>query len=424
MAGHQCAAVPGRRSGRHPDGAGRTDPCRPIHDYWLALAGPQASRRAVALRVEQGVAVIPVQRVLQALTMTPHELREIVEQNVGAIQPLAETRRRATQLREDIWAYTATVLPDTPRLTARLRAGGVVDDRADELRRLIDALARVRAVLPLSRPATLARLSHNCAGNPHYFDLNDAGQGSRLVLLAADLLDAPLPDTPAAERALLARVGIVADSLSQTVLLLNVDARGDGPTDRALRLAREDQRPVHLTLHDLTAHPPTLARTQPWLVVENPSVIHEALLRGITTPIVCTSGTLTAIDHALLALAHTCGVPMEYSGDIDTGGRHIAAAILRRYEVPSRDMDEETRRAVVGAGALCEGPFTVPALPAPESAATTTGAAGGAGTDESGSAIFQEHPVVLDRLLGPDPADPLPLPGSPPNARASGDRHL
>lgn len=170
--------------------------------------------------------MIPVQRVLQALTMTPHELREIVEQNVGAIQPLAETRRRATQLREDIWAYTATVLPDTPRLTARLRAGGVVDDRADELRRLIDALARVRAVLPLSRPATLARLSHNCAGNPHYFDLNDAGQGSRLVLLAADLLDAPLPDTPAAERALLARVGIVADSLSQTVLLLNVDARG------------------------------------------------------------------------------------------------------------------------------------------------------------------------------------------------------
>ncbi|MGP9017690.1 DUF2399 domain-containing protein [Streptomyces sp. BR1] len=293
---------------------------------------------------------------------------------------------------------------------ARLRAGGVVDDKADQLRRLIDALARVRAVLPLSRPATLARLSHNCAGNPHHFDLNDAGQGARLVLLVADLLDAPLPDTPAAERALLARVGIVAGSQSQTVLLLNVNADGDGPTDQALRLAHEDQRPVHLTFHDLTAHPPTLSRTQPWLVVENPSVIHEALMRGITTPIVCTSGTLTAIDHALLALAHTSGVPMEYSGDIDTGGRHIAEAVLRRYEVPSREMDEKTRNAAVGAGTLYEGPFAVPPLPAPEAAATGSGT----GTGFSGSAIFQEHPIVLDRLLGPDPADPLPLPCSRP----------
>ncbi|MFB7632730.1 TIGR02679 domain-containing protein [Streptomyces sp. NPDC056149] len=373
---------------------------------WLSRA-PRASRRPVALRMEQGLAVIPVQRMLQALAVTPHELRDIVEQNIGAVPPLAEQRRQATQLREGIWAYTATVLPGTPRLTARLQAGGVVDDRVAELRRLIDALARVRALLPLSRPATLARLSHNCAGNPHYFDLNDAGQGSRLVLLVADVLDAPLPDTPAAERALLARVGIIADSLSQTVLLLNVDAEGDGPTDRALRLAGKDQRPIHLTLHDLTAHPPTFVRGQSWLVVENPSVIHEALMRGFTTPIVCTSGTLTAVDHTLLALACDSGVSMEYSGDIDAGGRNIATAVLRRYQVPSREMDEDTRRIVLDAGPLFEEVSPVPTLPA---AAT----AGGAGPGSSGSAVFQEHPVVLDRLLGPDPSDPLPLPGSHP----------
>jgi uncharacterized protein (TIGR02679 family) len=376
---------------------------------WLSRA-PQLSRRGVSLRIEGSLTVIPVQRVLRALTMTPNELREVVEQNVGKIPPLAEDRRRAAQLREDIWAYTATVLPDTPRLTARLQARGVVDDRADELRRLIDALARVRARLPLSRPATLARLSLNCAGDPHYFDLNDAGQGARLVLLAADMLGADIPDTPAAERALLAQVGIVADSLSQTVLVLNVNATGNGPTDRSLRLAHEDQRPAHLTLHDLTAYPPTLDEAEPWLVVENPSVIHEALMRGVRSPIVCTSGTLTAVDHVLLGLARACGVPMKYSGDIDTGGKNIAAAVLRRYEVPSQEMDRETRRAAAAAGALSEGPPPVPTLPGPAYVSSAVhDDPDNAGIDDSGPVIFQEHPVVLDRLLGPDAADPLPL---------------
>ncbi|MFF3337858.1 TIGR02679 domain-containing protein [Streptomyces flavidovirens] len=385
---------------------------------WLSRA--QVSRRTVSLRIEAGATVIPVQRVLRALTMTPSELREVVEQNVGMIPPLAEERRRAAQLREDIWAYTATVLPDTPRLTARLQARGVVDDRAGELRRLIDALARARARLPLSRPATLARLSLNCAGDPHYFDLNDAGQGARLVLLAADMLGADLPDTPAAERALLARVGIVADSLSQTVLVLNVNATGDGPTDRSLRLAHEDQRPAHLTLHDLTTHPPTLDRAQPWLVVENPSVIHEALMRGVRSPIVCTSGTLTAVDHVLLSLARTRGISMEYSGDIDTGGRNIAAAAHRRYDVPSREMDNETLRAALAAGALSEGPLPVPTLAGPSYTPPTADCDPGNGrVGDPDPVIFQEHPTVLDRLLGPDPEDPLPLPGSPPIERTT-----
>ncbi|MFF0136508.1 TIGR02679 domain-containing protein [Streptomyces sp. NPDC005227] len=386
---------------------------------WLSRA-PQVSRRAVSLRIEGGVTVVPVQRVLRALAMTADELREVVEQNVGEIPPLAEDRRRAAQLRKDTWAYAAIVLPDTPRLTARLQARGVVDDRAGELRYLIDALARVRAKLPLSRPTTLARLSLNCAGDPHYFDLNDAGQGARLVLLAADMLGADIPDTPAAERALLARVGIVADSLSQTVLVLNVNATGNGPTDRALRLAHEDQRPTHLTLHDLTLYPPILDRAEPWLVVENPSVIHEALMRGVRSPIVCTSGTLTAVDHVLLGLARTRGIPMEYSGDIDTGGRNIASAAHRRYDVPSREMDSDTRRAVLAAGALSEGPYPVPTLAGPSCTPSADDRDRGTGRgDDSEPVIFQEHPTVLDRLLGSDPEDPLPLPGSQPQNRDS-----
>ncbi|MGA5560614.1 DUF2399 domain-containing protein [Streptomyces platensis] len=131
---------------------------------------------------------------------------------------------------------------------------------------------------------------------------------------------------------------------------------------------------------------------------------------------VCTSGALTAVDHVLLGLAHTCGIPMEYSGDIDTGGKTIAAAVLRRYEAPSREMDDDTRRATWGAGVLYEGPPPAPALPGPACASSAAnGTPNSAGTDNSGPAIFQEHPVVLDRLLDPDPVDPLSLPGPQPS---------
>ncbi|WP_158745211.1 DUF2399 domain-containing protein [Streptomyces sp. NRRL S-1448] len=194
-----------------------------------------------------------------------------------------------------------------------------------------------------------------------------------------------------------------------------MNATGNGPTDRALRLAHEDQRPTHLTLHDLTLYPPILDRAKPWLVVENPSVVHEALMRGVRSPIVCTSGTLTAVDHVLLGLARTRGIPMEYSGDIDTGGRNIASAAHRRYDVPSREMDSDTRRAVLAAGALSEGPAPVPTLAGPSYtplADDRDPSAARAGNAEP--VIFQEHPTVLDRLLGPDPEDPLPLPGSQP----------
>ncbi|MER7671354.1 DUF2399 domain-containing protein [Kitasatospora sp. NPDC096128] len=348
---------------------------------WLARSR-RAGSRATPLREVRGGFAVPVPRLLEALGYTPGDLRGLVEAAGVEVPDTAGVRRATEQMRTDINRYAELALPDTPSLTARLCYGISVDTIA-ERHRLIDALARARALLPLPRPVTLARLAHHCAGDPHYFDLNDNGHGDKLLLLARDLLQAEQPDTPAADRALLARLGMAADRLSQTVLVLGVGATGDGPTDRALNLARADDRPHHLTLHDLTAHPPALDPSRAWLVVENPSVVDEALMRQFDRPIVCTSGTLTAVDHTLLGLARNCGVPLEYSGDLDPAGHAIAAAVRTRYQATIKYMGEAT---------------------APES---TDGMATPEGPSPDTTVIFQEHPALLDLLLGPCRTDPL-----------------
>jgi uncharacterized protein (TIGR02679 family) len=379
---------------------------------WLATGA--AGRRA-PLRVGPAGTVVPVPRLLAVLGHGPGDLRTLITRAGIDIQDTGAQRSRARRLRAQIDAHAAHVLPDAPLLTARLRLWGITEDTLAQRRHLIDALARIRPLLPFPRPVTLARLAHDSAGHPHYFDLNADGYGDLVVLLARDLLGAPAPQTPAEERALLIQVGIAADRLSQTVLVLGVTALGDGPTDRALNQAHADHRPIHLTLYDLTVHPPVLDPGKSWTVVENPSVVDEAMMRGAGGPIVCTSGTLTAVDHTLLALARSCSISVEYSGDLDGGGHSIAAAVHSRYQAVVRHMDEQTRLAASS---------TRPLPPLPPTAEADTG---GTPPDPVPHPVYQEHPILLDLLLGPVPDDPLaalhaaslpasrsaPIPGSP-----------
>lgn len=380
---------------------------------WLA-SDPQAARRNTRLRYSEGQVNVPLPRLLRILQIDPEQLPAVVIEAVGQYKDLAGERRRAAELRDGIWAHAAQVLPDSPRLLARLRAAGVSDHKAGASWELINALGRARANLPLQRPVPLPRFALTCAGKPHYFDLNDSGHGDKLVLLAIDLLNADLPDTPAAARAALARVGVLADRLSQTVLALNIDANGNGPVDRAVQLARADHRPIHLTLHDLTAQPPSFSSDEPWLVVENPSVVDEALIRGVAVPIVCTFGALSAVDHVLLNLARQADIPIHYCGDIDQAGISIAENVRERYGGVLRHMDGPTLRDAHDAGPLTTVPPSVPVLSGPYDITltanpslnwtpTNTG-------DISAKVVYQEHPLILDRILGADENDPLQLP--------------
>jgi uncharacterized protein (TIGR02679 family) len=372
---------------------------------WLTSARQTA--RTVHLAVdEDGATLVPLPAVMHSLGLTHESLHTLINQQIG-LTGRAELRRLKANRRRDLWAYAQQLLPDNPGLRAKLRLAATVEGKPDEMREALEALARVRALLPLPRPVHLARIALSTAGDPHYFDLTDSAHGAQLLALVLETTGQEPTTTPAADRAALAKVGILADRLSQTVLTYNLRALGDGPADRALNSAHADHRPHHLTYYDLTEHPPSFDAAQPWIVVENPSVIEEALARASTMALVCTSGQLTAVDHAILALARDAGVPIRYSGDLDLPGRQIAASVKTRYGAEPHLMDARTEQTAATHGPLARASGDIPALPGPSRVPAVTSP----GTLDAGSAerfvVYQEHPVLLDLLLGPDPHDPL-----------------
>lgn len=352
---------------------------------WLDTTTRRRSVRSAVTTSTTGVRV-PLRELLTVLGLTTGQLTALVEQAAGRrVVDRAAARRIATTLRQELWDYAATALPRLPGLVARLRTAGVTDDDAAAARRLIDALASATAQLPRSPTVSLAKLAHDCAGDPHYFDL-DTTPGIRLVAAVAELAGRAEPDRPDLVRALLADHGVIADRLSATVLLHHVRATGDGPVDRRLQ---ESAVPVALTLLDLTHTPPTLA-PQTLTIVENPSVLEAAMACASPTALACTSGQLGSVDHALLQLAVDQGIHLRYSGDLDRAGLQIADYVARTYGAELVAMDEAV---VLEAG---PEPSAVPLDPIQYAGAAQARTA----TTAGGRVIFQEHDAVLRRILG------------------------
>ncbi|MEJ3741828.1 DUF2399 domain-containing protein [Actinomycetes bacterium KLBMP 9797] len=340
---------------------------------WLAHA-PSANRRTRRHRLvsRDGWVSVPIDRILEALGPTI-DLADILRDTVG-IPDVLQPNRRLAAMKTDVWSYAQSVLPDAPQLLQHLRSGGLSETSVEDRRRLINALARAHPLIPLQRPVPLPRLSLYCAGDPHFFDLNPPGQGSKLVMLVAELIGQP-PTAAAAPNnrfTLLARAGIYPDRVSATVIGLNLAATGDSPVDEAIRAATACRRPLHISLYDLTVHRPHISPAAPVLVVENPSVIEEALIRGYPGPLACTSGALSAVDHEFLQQMADDGVPIHYSGDHDPAGVYIAELVRTRF----------------GAHII-------------------TPACGQLDGERSDAPVYQESAPYLELLLGPDPSDPL-----------------
>jgi uncharacterized protein (TIGR02679 family) len=331
---------------------------------------------------------VPLAPLLKALGLPEHGLQPLVERAVGRDVVNRKERRFTTaQLRQDLKDYTAARLPHLPRLQARL-AVGADEDTASDTRRLTDALASITRQLPHRPPRTLAKLAHDHAGDPHYFDLATL-PGQRLVAAVAELAGRPEPTRPDHVRALLADHGILADRLWATVLLHGVRATGDGPIDRRLN---EAPTPVALNLLDLTGTPPRLA-PEPLTVVENPSVLEAAMERASTQPMACTSGQLRAVDHALLQLAVDQGIPLYYAGDLDAAGIQIAATVRQLYGAELIAMDADL---VHTAGSI---PSAIPLSALPEACDPSLADA----LRAAGRVIYQEHDAALARLLSATP---------------------
>lgn len=337
-----------------------------------------------------GVTNVPLRELLARFDLAAEHLPIVAELAVGRqVVNRSAARRAVAGAREALWAQVELDLAAVPRLARRIRATGVaeidIDAVEQQARQLGSALAAINEQRqPGALPVALAKLAHDCTGDPHAFDL-DRLTGRRLVEAVAELLGEAQPSRPDAVRALLARAGVLADRLSATVLVLNVSACGTGLVDERLRLSGG---PVPLTLYDLTVHPPVLAAA-PLLVVENPSVLEAAMAVGFTGSMACTSGHLRAVDHAFLQRAVDCGVPLTYAGDIDRDGLIIAAQIQALYGARLVGMDEDV---VVQAGA---SPSTVPLGALPDGIPTDLAAT----LAEHGRAVYQEHDAVLQKLL-------------------------
>ncbi|GAA0546500.1 hypothetical protein GCM10010172_30220 [Paractinoplanes ferrugineus] len=336
------------------------------------LNGWFAQSRAARLSAINGWVRVPLDKIAAALGPET-DLHTILQETVG-LPDEVQPRLRLQTMKADFWNSAEIRLPKTPALVHYLRIGGLTDTTLEQRGRLINALARAHDLLPLQRPVPLPRLAYYCATDPHYFDFKSPGNGSKLVLLAAELLgeNAIVARTPLERFHLLTRCGIVPDRISSTVIVLGIDAVGQSPIDDVVRQARAAPRPLHLSLYDLTMNPPIFSNAETVHVVENPSVLEEALIRRYRGPLACTSGTLSAVDHCFLQKLVDDRVPIVYSGDDDPTGRGITRTVYNRY----------------GAD-----PLIVGSSPDSDSA--------------NDSPIYQEDHRILGALLGVDSNDPL-----------------
>ncbi len=356
---------------------------------WLDTS-TRRRRGSSAVSVVAGVTRVPLRELLARFDLTDRHLPVIAELAVG--RPVINRsllRRAGTDAREALWVQVESDLAAVPALASRIRAAGVAEadigavrQQTQQLGAALTLIGRLRQ--PGSAPVTLAKLAHDCTGDPHSLDL-DTLPGRRLVEAAAELLGEAVPARPDGVRALLWRVGVVADRLSTTVLVLNVSASGSGPVDERLRLGGG---PVPLTLYDLTVNPPVLVAEQ-LLVVENPSVLEAAMAIGFDGALACTSGHLRAVEHAFLQRVVDCGLPLSYAGDVDRDGLIIAEQMRAFYGARLVGMGEDVvARAGLSPSAVSLGPLPI-----------GTPVALAAMLSAHGRAVYQEHDAVLQTLL-------------------------
>ncbi|MGC0344357.1 hypothetical protein RKD20_009479 [Streptomyces sp. SLBN-8D4] len=290
-------------------------------------------------------------------------------------------RRHRPCSREELVRYAQEQLPHLPRLTSR-----AAEETVPGMRRLIDALASLTRRLPHAPPRALAKLAHEHAGDPPLLRSRSRARTTSYYRSHRTRrppgTHPPRPHTRLAGQPRHHRRPALRHRPAPPSQTLR-----DGPIDRRLN---EATTPVALNLLDLTRTPPQLA-PYPLTVVECPSVLEAAMEWASPQPMACTSGQLWAVDHALLQLAVDQGVPLRYAGDLDAAGLHIAATVQQTYGAVLVAMDTALVRA---AG---DRPSVIPLGPLPNSCDPELIAQ----LQATGRVLYQEHDVVLMRLLDP-----------------------
>ena len=299
-------------------------------------------------------------------------LRQVVVDVTG---PLRD--RAAEQARRD---EPLTVLAAVDeRWAEAVRVSGVLRRTGDPLDVVRGAVA-VRSLLPC-RPRLRTRLAADVLGDAHALD---DGTTVSTVVLRGLATDGRVPADAAGRRALWASVGVLADTVSATVLTLGLRPSADGPRERLLGAVAELGEPVHLTQRHLAAVDLTLAPEQTVLVCENPAVLEAVADRyGGAYPVVCVSGWPSPVAVDVL---NALRAPLLYHGDLDWPGAAICAWLMERCGVVPWRMSVADYRAAPPGRPLDGAPGATPWDP-PLAAAMA----------ERGVTVHEEQ--VLDELL-------------------------
>lgn len=279
-----------------------------------------------------------------------------------------------------------------PWLAAERRTGRLPADPPVRARALRDALT-VLALLP--HPGTsLGRLASQALGSAHSLD---SGVVPATVLRGVAHLAgmSGIPSDAAGQRGLWASAGVALDSVSSTVLVLNLRLPGDGPLPVTLAVNADHGIPVRLTLDQLqryldgTVPPPKFAG--PIYVCENPSVVEAAAerLSTVASPLVSLEGRPSVAAMRLVAHLVSGGCQVRYHGDFDWPGLAIAAQVVQSGAVPWRMQAEDYLAALPSHPDL-------PPLPAPPSKAESPWDDGlAAAMRVHGRQVEEEHVVEV-----------------------------
>lgn len=223
--------------------------------------------------------------------------------------------------------------------------------RSGILTRLPDAevVARhsiaVRALLPASPARLRTELAVAVTGDSHALD---EGRALAAVVLRG-LAGGAVPASVALRRQIWEESGVLADTVSTSVLTLGLRPAASGPREQALNDAADRGDPVQLTPWDLRRLDATLGAGRV-LVVENPSVLESFAVRhGGRFAVVCTSGWPAAVAVDLL---DRLAVPLSYHGDFDWRGVEICNWLIDRRGVEPWRMSATDYQAAPGGGPL------------------------------------------------------------------------
>jgi uncharacterized protein (TIGR02679 family) len=280
---------------------------------------------------------IPVAKLDAVLRASPAGLdtRGVVEAVAGPLADRAGERRRQRAEREQLWSWLGShpVVAAEPELRGwvdAVRGGGLVGGSVRRTRQVLESALAVVSAVPADGRSLPAFAADVC-GDPHALD--DGTRLSGYVMRAlARLHGVPFPVDAEARRELWARSGVACDALSTTVLVAGLRPGTDDPLASTLRSWADAGQAAVVTLAHLHAHPVAGTGDSRVRVVENPSVMAEALGRfgAGCPPLVCTSGWPNTAAITLLRQLRDTGAQLHYHGDFDGEGIRIAAYVLAK----------------------------------------------------------------------------------------------